>query len=44
MEIKGRKEGGEKGDSYLSFFREVLGEEGCKEGIFVGDCYFEGIQ
>ena len=21
-----------------------MGEEGCKEGIFVGDCYFEGIQ
>jgi len=44
MEIKGRKEGGEREDSYLSFFGEVLGEEGCKEGILVGDCSFEGIQ
>ena len=42
MGIKGRKEGGEGDHSYLSFFGEVLGEEGCKEGGFVGD--FEGIQ
>ena len=44
MEIKGRKEGGEGMILMLSFFGEVLGEEGCKEGILVGDCSFEGIQ
>ena len=42
MGIKGRKEGGEGDHPYLSFFLEVLGEESCKEGVFVG--YFEGIQ
>ena len=35
MEIKGRKEGGEGIILMLSFFGEVLGEEGCKEGVLL---------
>ena len=41
MEIKGRKEGGERGILTLVFF-EKFGRESCKEGFLVG--YFEGIQ
>ena len=35
MEIKGRKEGGERGDPYLSFFLRSLGEKVAKKGFLL---------
>ena len=35
MEIKGRKEGGEREDPYLSFFLRSLGEKAAKKGFLL---------